>query len=322
MIKMKKKHITLIGIMTLIAIFIIGCLPSTPVFNYRTGTKGLTLTIDGPDEIIMYEGDATPHEEYEFKIKNDGATDIDQNDVYLKIQFKEGFLKLREDGSTYKSISSLNDFNFGTINHLMGKNKYSNNGEEISYFTVLEAISPPNQGVSATINADLCYRYKTILSDTICVNSEKITNGGCSVMDHSYSSGQGAPIKISKVEVRDILLTNRKVTPKIIITVENAEGGIVSLAGGDSFKEGCLAKSDINKVTIESVALGNNELNCDIPSNIINFDEDGERKVSCEAGSGIPTDPQGYYDTPIYIELSYGYHTMASMKVDIIRKNY
>jgi len=316
-----KKLVTIIVTLTLLVFTFSGCLPSASVIDYRTGTKGLLFSIEGPNEITIYGNEPSPYEEYEIKIENDGATKIEDQDIYVKIDLKDGFLKMKSDGSNYATLNSLDAFNLATIHQLEGKTKWGFDGEDISHFFTLEALARPNQGVTAIISAELCYRYETILSDSICINTIKHRDGGgCSRSDYPYG-GQGGPIKISKVEVREIVDDRGDVTPRIVLTIQNAEGGIVSLPDGDNFKEGCLAKEEINKLKITEALLGQDYLTCNDGDDEITL-VDGEKRVVCELGGQLPENPQGYFDTTLYIELEYGFHSIISKTVDIIRKNY
>lgn len=317
----KKSIITLI-ILTLLVFAFSGCLPTASIIDYRTGTKGLLFSLEGPNEIIIYEDEPSPYEEYEIKIENDGATKIEDQDIYVKVDLKDGFLKMKNDGSNYIILNSLDAFNLATIHQLEGKTKWGFDGEDISHFFTLEAMAPPNQGVTAIISAELCYRYETILSDSICINTVRHRdNEGCSRSDYSYGSGQGGPIKISKVEVREIVDDRNNVVPRIVLTIENAEGGIVSLPDGDNFKEGCLAKEEINKLKITEALLGQDYLTCNDGDDEISL-VDGEKRVVCELGGQLPDNAQGYFDTTLYIELEYGFHSITSKTVNIVRKNY
>ena len=309
-----KKNISILEIMIgilLISLFgLTGCLPSTPAINYRTGTEGLVLSIDGSDEIFIYQNDVAPYENYEIKIENKGATPIKEgtsgssNDgIYMRIHMSE-FLKEKESGKSKVSLRSLDDIASYSLTILEGKTIYGTKGEDVSHFLDVLASAPPNQGVEANIKADLCYSYKTILSDSICVENKVMRrNKGCTRKEHTYSSGQGAPIAITNVKIEYNLLQDDKVTPKIVFKVENVEGDIVSLAEGTEFMQGCLSQQNLNKIKLVSARLGANDLNCDTEDNNVIELKDNEKVIVCELESSSIESPEGYFDSPLYIEL-------------------
>lgn len=322
------KNIFMTGIILISLLGLTGCLPTSTEVDYRMGTEGLVLSIEGADEILIYQNDFAPYENYEIKVENKGATSIEEgsssssNGIYMRIQMSE-FLKEKDSEKNKVSLRSLNDIAGYSITTLEGKTRYGTNGEYISHFLDVLATAPPNQGVQANIKVDLCYSYKTVLSDSVCIENHVMRqNKGCKQKEYSYSSGQGAPIKISSIEIKYNLLEDDKVTPKVIFKVENDEGDIVSLAEGTEFMQGCLSQQNLNKIKLVSAKLGANSLSCDTEDNDIIELEDNEKIIVCELQGSSEDTPEGYFDSPLYIELEYGYHTSEVMEIDIIRENY
>lgn len=305
-----------------------GCLPSTPEIDYRVGTEGLVLSIIGPEEIMLYDDEAQYFEDYEIKIENKGATTIGGSGsasttegIYMRIQLSE-FLSEKDSGKKQISLNSLSEISPSPLTELDGKTMYSNEGWDVSYFLPIKATAPPNRGVDASIKVDLCYRYKTILSSTVCVNTKKQKEGeGCKTKEYSFYGGQGGPIAITKVEVRETTEQDGKVNPRVILTVENRGDDIVSLPEGDDFKQACLASQNINKLKMNAVKLGTRDMTCDVTDNQIDISDDDEKVVVCTYSGDMGTAPLGYIDSLLYVELEYGYHASESKDLSIVRKD-
>jgi hypothetical protein len=319
---MKHKNNLILSFITILMLLgVTGCFsPSVSYIDFRSGSEGLKLEIKGPNEIVLYPGSTSEYEEFEFIIRNRGSTNIENNDIYMRVQLTNNFLAERNSQKNNIVLSSLDSFNNQKITTLNGKGRFNRQGDYISYFMNIDAFPGPHEYTSATIKADLCYRYKTILATTICVNTQKHRQGeGCSKKDYSFSNGQGAPILISNLEVKETQGNEDSVELRLIFTVENREGDIVSTSG--KFTEGCLLQQDINTVGLIEAKLGSLDLKCNEGNNFLEL-IDNKRTVICTIEEGLPNIGQGYYDAPLYIELSYGYHTSASKTITLIRKQY
>ncbi|MFT4303233.1 MAG: hypothetical protein ACMXYG_01595 [Candidatus Woesearchaeota archaeon] len=297
----------------LIVVFLIACSTSSPSIDYRTGRQGLELSITGPNNIIIYTGSELPLETYDIKIENKGATDIKNDEFFMRVTPTGNFLRPTEN--TVLIVNSLNEITGGRITEIAGKSLYSSKGDEIYHSVIFRPF--PQDIFQTTLNVDVCYTYKTILSDSICIETIRNQENGCKTNRYNYNRGQGAPIVIESVELKYLPSTENRVKPRLEIDIVNADGGIVTLP--ENFKEGCLAQNQINQVKIDSVKLGEQELLCDVPENILQLDQ--RRKIICNLESELEEDPQGYYDTLLYIELSYGFHATRNMRVSITRQN-
>jgi hypothetical protein len=313
-----------------LVLVITGCnfnfLPSAPMsIDFRTGTLGLEVNIDGKDNIMIYGASSSTKETYIIRIENKGATSIKDDGFYMRFHLSEDYL-ITEDKKNNIILEKLSNFNARDI--LEGKTKYSKSGDKGEYLLVLQGAAPPNQGATAKISLDVCYRYETVLADSICINTKFHENKdkGCKKNEYSYSQGQGAPIKISKIEVKESAEESGSTTPSptLVITIENPKGGIFSLPEGEKYKEGCLQKKEINQLKIEEARLGTYDLKCDgiKEDKKVEFSSN-ERKIVCSLPKDNKfEDPEGSLQTVLYIKLEYGYHQNEEKTINIVRENY
>ncbi|MFT4297739.1 MAG: hypothetical protein ACMXX5_00955 [Candidatus Woesearchaeota archaeon] len=322
---MKKLKLFTIIIGCMILLNLSGCFspPGVTYIDFRSGREGLRLSILGPNEMKLYPGQETTYEEFEFIVENRGASNLENNDIYMRIQMTDNFLVKKDTDIGRITLRSLDEFNNMRITSLEGKSSYRRTGDQISHFLNTEATPPPQKYTTANIRADLCYRYKTILSDSICINTVKHLPGkGCSRTRYTYNQGQGAPIRITSIEIREIYTQDDEIQTNIVLEIENVEGNIVSLPDGSNFIEGCLSRHNINHIKIESATLGNNQLKCTEDDDDIIELIDNKRNIVCTLQGSHPDISEGHYDTTLYIELAYGYHTSAVKRVNIVREDY
>jgi hypothetical protein len=321
--KYKNKRIIIVCFCLISLLILSGCFsPGVTYIDYRSGTEGLNINIIGPNDITLYPGSTSEYDEYEFRIINKGSTTINKDDIYMRIQLTNNFLREKDTDKNRIILRSMDDFNAQKTTYLEGKTRFNIQGYDISHFINIEAIPGPHRYTTANIRADLCYRYKTILTESICINTRKHRpNQGCNKKEYYFSNGQGAPIRISKLEVRELQTSDDNIEIRLMITVENVQGNIVSSAQSDKFAEGCLLQQDINKIDIIEAKLGSIDLNCNNNNDIIEL-IDNQRTITCTIDDNISDNAQGYFDTPLYIELAYGYYTTYSKSISIIRTEY
>ena len=288
-------------------------LPDSTNVDFRKGTQGLIVDIEGENDIITYGHDTSTNEAYIIKIENKGATDIPQEGFFMKIHHTSDFLRLKNGDLL---IDSLKTFNIDTM---LGKSKYNSKGDYIEHLLVFQGTPPFNQGATASISVDTCYLYETILSKTICINTQiNKNNKGCKKDTYSFSQGQGGPMKISKAEIKETIKpgTDDVIIPKIILTIENSGGNIFTLP--ESFKQACLEKKDINRFRISDAKLGTMELDCN--GEIVMKDK--SKKIVCTPDAAFGESLGVSFDTILYIKLEYGYLETATKNINVIRESY
>lgn len=331
-VDMKNKYLThstaaLIILVCLSVLFaMVGCgfdpFPSSSVPNFRTGKEGLELSLEGADRIYIYGSNASLVEPYLIRVENKGATKIMDQDIFLKVNLLDGFLNNFEN--SHLTLNSLKDFEGGQgPTELGGKTKDHRTGELVTHTINLKPVTPPSRGLTSRISIDLCYKYETILTDSVCINTKLQQNKGCTKNRYAYHSGQGAPINIKEVEIKEVLgdSTGSILNYFVVFVIENSKQNIFSLADtSGSFKEGCLAKSDINKLELTEAKLGKYDLECQ--EKIIEI-KDKERRVVCELeDKDFGTGDFGHVDTLLTLKLEYGYSENLVKEVDLIREDF
>lgn len=292
--------------------------PAKENYNFRTGTEGLDVRIKGEDEIKIYGSSNPSPETYIIEVENKGATKISSSDIYMRITLPDGFFKNYNDQNF--ELSSLKEFeNNKGPSELEGKTKYTSKGDIVVHGITLQPTVPPTKGVGAKINIDLCYKYSTILIETVCVNTQHHKEGeGCKQSKYTFS-GQGAPIKISSVEIKE-MIEDDTFTPMVVLVIDNTEENIFTLP--DKHPEACKAKSDINKLRIEKATLGTNTLVCNEEERSEISIRNEEKKVVCMMEGDFDDVDIGYLETPLYVQLDYSYYSHHEKKVSIIREDY
>ena len=114
---------------------------------------------------------------------------------------------------------------------------------------------------------------------------------------------------------------DRTISPKLILTIENTKGNIFT--SEDEFINGCTTKENINKIKASSliVRLGQEDLTCISGNNGYLFFDKNKIKIICESKNPIKDNPQGFYDTTLYVELKYGYFETVKKEIDIKKEN-
>lgn len=315
-----------------------GSRPSKDV-DVRVGFNGLTIEfLKNTPPPRVFEGSTFP---VIIKVKNIGAFSLgktgDTNN-YNKAIISLGV----EKDYTYsvqllanQIVQELDDKNLAGFS-LEGKSKVNAKGGEeiVSYSVKAGKLDPQSEAHPSTVIATLCYPYETVLSASVCIDSDI---GGvlpgkkvCKVQDLVFGNGQGAPVAVTKVEVQ-MLPTQASqesvavgnVLPQFLILVENRGGGtVIKRSSVDDF---CIKSDttykDLNIIKV-TASLGGKELNCepkekdesgnkiDEPHAAVKL-KDKRELARCTLKEGTPV-PQGAYLSPISITLSYGYSQTIS----------
>jgi len=313
----KEKSVLSILLLSLFVLFIAGCsggssLLFEPDFKYRSGTVGAEITLEGPSSLIIYDNEEAIHE-YMFAIANKGAHDLTSSEVYVKITAPDGFVE-EEDSFIITSLSEMTE----RLDELPGKSEYSTKGETTNHFLNVKA-NPPFPGGTATLKVDMCYTYETLLIDTVCIETNA-QNKECDTRTYKYSQGQGGPVAIKEVAIRD-KRDDTDIQPEFHITIENRQGGITALPG--EFTQACNEQQNINKIKVSSITLGNEELLCNIEDGILDLHPE-HNTLQTDYVTLICTAKQSFdvgnsFESPLYILLEYGYRSSDEMTIDMRR---
>ncbi len=310
-----------------IIIFVIGCTSvssgNQKEINVHVGYEGLSM------DFVKNTPPAKVFEKGEFPvyliIKNSGAFSIkDSNanvmNAYVNLGVEKDYtskVTLLENERIQK-LSGINAASF----KIDGKSNVNPIGDEqvISFNVVAGKIDPQSEAHPSAVTATLCYPYQTILSSTVCIDSD-ISNlrpekKVCQVKDLITSGGQGAPVAVTKIEMsmlptQSISGQPQKIIPQFLIYVENVGKGLVirKEAVNDFCTKSEGKHEDLNAVYV-SAELSGKQLYCQIgdrekvPVHIKLKDK--KDIVRCTLREGIES-VQSAYLSPLKITLDYGY---------------
>lgn len=248
-----------------------------------------------------------------------------------------------------RTVPVINPYKTQLIS-LEGKSFFMPEGEQdILRYQLKAKLLPSLKTVQDTpLVVTACYDYATTFNDEICIdtnmNALKTFTGGCKVTDLS-SSGQGSPIVVERVNVHMLSESNDYVRPVFEMYVRNA--GVGQVINKEKIESACssqgLTKQDYNAVFLQSFMLSNAAY-----SYVFNgYDEKTGREITdtndrdlfecspnplilqegkdnyfrCSLKKGVQDETfstrQASYDTPIQIELSYGYQIIQQKKIRI-----
>ncbi|MBU2441172.1 MAG: hypothetical protein KKA43_02465, partial [Nanoarchaeota archaeon] len=302
--------------------------PTSDEVNYYEGTKGL--------EIDFLEG-SPPYELYEessfsvsFILENRGAYNI--------LEDRQAILSINID-PFYFDVSELRNIDGLTVDdnrvilrglQLPGKSKYYPSGYEIiTTFTNLKAklIKGQREQPSTQIFASLCYPYVTTFSEMVCVDlsnyGENLRTQACYQQDLA-SSGQGAPVVVTRVEVDNQPAGPDSVRPVFTIHVSNkGRGSVLSPAYNPAdFDRVCsfqnLYREDFNTIDVRAALSDGKELFC-APNPMRLFN--GEGFVRCQVHDEDLVIGHHNYLSSLTVNLSYVYLTSVSDEIKIKRLN-
>ena len=167
--------------------------------------------------------------------------------------------------------------------------------------------------------ATACYEYETIASPNICLDPNPYSSGAkaCTPQNVGMSSGQGAPITVTSVQ-----LEPRPGMTRLQIDISNTGGGEVFRPGIDTlqkcspYAQGFNEFEELNQIQVYDISLpGYSILSSCKPLNqgrirLIN----NKATIYCE----INTQGQSTYSTPMTIRLGYGYRNIITKDIQLI----
>lgn len=283
---------------------------SVDVENVYKGTDGMITQIETdtiPDKV--YEG-----ESFDMVVKVTNKGPIGVSDAQMLIVPERGYVTF-DGGSNTKtqSISLEGKEQFQTIDDF----------KVFSFRMHAGQLEPMSESHSAIVSVNTCYDYVSKVYADICIDTDphNIRPGEkpCSTSTISTSSGQGGPVKISRIEPR-MVVDGDNIKPQLKIYIENAKSGSVTRYGqvGKYCSNQALSTDDFNKISASNVEIGlsganKNDFNC-IPGEIWLKGESDY--ITCTMQSGVSNNIDPYL-TPIYVELKYGYMESEAFSVPI-----
>jgi hypothetical protein len=304
--------------------------PITDV-DIRTGKIGLKMEfIDNAPPEDVFEDGLFP---ISLRVKNNGAYSINVDDedsqfesVSLVLGFDKGHMDYRLNGGSKKvevggissplSINELVSFEIDgkSITNLVGDEEF------INFDMEAKLISGQSETQKSTILATACYPYETILGTSICIDTdilqERKGEKACENQDLSFTTGQGAPVSITKIETRMLPQDDEKLKPHFLIHVKNVGNG--EIIDRSKTQLACsnerLTYRDFNTLVI-SATLSGVQLKCGTqeigPIAVKLKDKEDIIRCTHEENGGISRSREAYI-APLRIELDYGYtHTIS-----------
>ena len=261
------------------------------------------------------------------KLKNIGAYNIPES--------KKGVLSIGIEKDYVKSLkfepsSSLSDIKDNQASfYLRGKEQINPKGEDlvVPITAATGRLDPQSERRESTLTATLCYPYKTVLSTTVCIDTDTagIRPGKkvCEVKDMTFSNGQGAPVAVTRIEPQ-MVPDGELIKPQFLIFVENSGRGnpvdsanYNSICGSQDAEKGlwnvahlsAFAAGDIQMICCPNDSLGGQctetETSPDKMKGFVRF-RDRKDFVRCTFRNGIKkTDDT--FTSPLRIEIDYGY---------------
>jgi len=286
-------------IILLILLTITGCTGIIPGANretitlpeINTGTQGLQISY--LQDMPSYELFENQLFEIGLELHNKGASDI-----------SDGLYNIAVDEQQITLID-------GRMNRFKAKGKSVYNPEGGKQIINIKAKTKSLEGrlstQSTSIITTACYSYTTKATQLTCIDTKplKEEEKACKISSTSTKQGQGGPIGVTRIEPRMIPHQNPElITPTYIIEIENLGTGQV--INTNSIYEACTGQeiSEENYDTIIiNAQLSNKKMTCQPETLKLKQDQN---KIICKLEQGISKNA-GNYQTPITIELNYGY---------------
>lgn len=294
--KMKMK-IILTGIV-LIAAVLTGC-PS--------GKIRPPIIVDPSSQILGEEGIAI-----DFVVKSDSVKSEDNVILLLNLRnngkhsVKDGVIIVPNPYPNYLDISAgMQTFS------LEGRSSFLPEGERKQKEVEAHVKAVPGESdFNFIVAARACYPYSTEFQTNVCIDStinpdNDIVKKVCDVEDQSFSSGQGAPVAITKIEQKTRKTAPGEYSLEFKIHVENVGEGIVLKPDSD-YKDKCSKGnwiSELSELKMNVVISQDRELKCD--EAIINRYHPQSQYYVCR---GELSDPENAnYVTVLRVNLEYNY---------------
>lgn len=317
---MKKRlsKIVLVALLILVIFLLTACQPkpaagetpldtATALRMVQTGTQGVETTLlpDYPPPTIYDQNELIAIAE----IKNKGNYDLEPQECFVQITGFDPNI-IRGSFDIPRSCAE----NYGVLE---GKNVYNVEGSfnQIEFRSASVQLPAGVYEYEPTLNVLTCYNYHTLANPAVCVDplfyqvaSEQKT---CLPTDVITGGGQGAPVGISYVGVD--MASNKAIFE---INVQNFGSGQVLSPYADirNCGEASLEYTDLDKVAYTVQMSGGNLIDCKPRDGFVRLHND-QGKIVCSFN--IPG--TSAYETPLMIDLDYGYAQSFQKDVKIIR---
>ena len=193
---------------------------------------------------------------------------------------------------------------------------YPEGGSRIITLTSGTAKLPTDMPYSTSLTITACYAYETNAVATVCIDTEpfsgKVKTGTCSPNSVQISPDQGAPVKLTGVEVESY--TNFAYIKFDV----SSNGDIYDLKDVQSCDEG-IPREDMGVVNVKSIVIGNTPLSdCTHLRNGKLYLINGQGTFSCKYN--YPSNLKGRFPKQVGIVLDYGVRTSIETSTVTIKK--
>ncbi len=204
--------------------------------------------------------------------------------------------------------------------YLLAGDTYDYPGGEMDYIEYHGHIANWPQGtddIQQTFLLTNCYMYTTFAAPLVCIDPQPYSENRkvCTPSVATWKSGQGAPVSISRITQE-----NTPRTAVFHIEVTNSGGGTVFDAGSlekcSPYYPGGAKSNDLNAIWIGEVRIGDRLLQC-TPENYIRL-QGNRASFTCVYPIEY-AELNSAYQTPLVIELWYGYSTTTQRNVLVKR---
>ena len=314
---MKRRGFLVLAVLTLLFV-LTSCGPKVPggdqpldtaaaLQQVKTGTQGVEVSLvqNYPPPTIYDQNELIALVE----VKNKGNYDLELQDCFIRAT---GFDRNIIRGGFDQPRACAEGLNI-----LEGKNVYNLDGafNQIEFKSPNIALPFGIPDYNPTLNFLTCYNYKTKASPQVCIDpllyQVSSQQKSCDYRRGiSIGGGQGGPVGVSNIGVD--MVGNRAIFD---ISVSNfGSGSVLSpFANIQSCGDANLNRQDFDKVGY-SVRLADAIGNCNPRDNIVRL-SNGRGKIICSFD--IPGTTA--YETPILVDLNYGYMQSTSKPIKIIR---
>jgi hypothetical protein len=205
------------------------------------------------------------------------------------------------------------------ISYPMGDQEYYQ-----AFFTA-KSLDNLRDSVKTTIGFNLCYPYRTELSIPVCIDMKVLAQDDPAVVCHSQeysdSTGQGAPLVITKVTPEMLVLNkDNVVVPVFKIYVKNSgKGYVLNMSTPDVCADASTkASENLNKVSIKAW-LSDRELVC-TPKEL-RLTDTGDEYFRCQVNQNVADykRTQKNFVSPLTIRIDYGYVQVQTQQINIKR---